>query len=379
MSVAPVEAQREVLLEVEDLVMEFGSRGLFKRDGGMRAVDGVTLTLYRGETLALVGESGCGKSTLARCILRVHKPQEGSVRLHGQDVLGASAKQLRELRRNMTVILQDPTSSMNPRMRVRDVVSEPLVAHGYGTKAERRERVDALLGLVGLDPSMADRYPHEFSGGQRQRIAIARALALSPDLIICDESVAALDVSIRAQVINLLEDLHEQTGVSYLFISHDLSVAYHMADRVAVMYLGRIVEIGSTADVLERPHHPYTRLLIDAVPVPDPDVELAKRGQSAKFTREASQAAATAGGCAFLPRCPIGTSACAESVPPLVDLGDGHLAACPVNTHPLPPGWVLQMLEEKSEGGDRVLHGGDAGDHGNLSDHEHRGAEEQRA
>jgi oligopeptide transport system ATP-binding protein len=371
-STPSVPDDRQPLLEVEGLVMEFHSGGLLRRGKGMRAVDGVNLVVHHGETVALVGESGCGKSTLARCILRVHKPQEGTVKLDGVDVLSAKPSRLRELRKKMTVILQDPTASMNPRMRVRDVIGEPLVAHHYGNRAERNARIVELLGLVGMDESMADRYPHEFSGGQRQRIAIARALALSPDLIICDESVAALDVSIRAQVINLLEDLHEQTGVSYLFISHDLSVAYHMADRVAVMYLGRVVEIGSTADVLDRPHHPYTRLLIDAVPTPDPEVEAGKRGRSARFTREATAAAAV-GGCAFLPRCPLGTSACAESVPPLVEVSPGHFAACPVNDGPLPPGWIATALERSGEAGDTVLHGSDVGDHGNLADHEHVG------
>ena len=260
------------LLEVRDLVKEFTrGQGLFRKASIVRAVDGVSFTIQPGETFGLVGESGSGKTTTGRCVLRLIEPTSGQVRFKGEDVLGFSRQRLRHTRRDMQIVFQDPYSSLNPRMRVREIVEEPLVIHKTGNKGQRRQRVEELFQLVGLDPSQLARYPHEFSGGQRQRIGLARALALNPSLIIADEPVSALDVSIQAQVINLLMDLQDRLNLTYLFIAHDLRLVRHICSRVAVMYRGRIVEMGTTEALFESPAHPYTRALLSAIPVVDPN------------------------------------------------------------------------------------------------------------
>jgi len=260
------------LLEVRHLTKEFSRRtGLFGKTTSLRAVDDVSFTIARGETFGLVGESGSGKTTTGRCILRLIEPTSGDVIFDGKDVLKLSRGDMRRLRRDMQIVFQDPYSSLNPRMRVSDIVEEPLIIHRLGSKAERRERVRQLFELVGLNPDHLRRYPHEFSGGQRQRIGLARALALNPSLVIADEPVSALDVSVQAQVVNLLMDLQQQLKLTYLFIAHDLRLVEHICSRVAVMYLGRIVEMGETAKLFAAPQHPYTRALLSAIPVPDPD------------------------------------------------------------------------------------------------------------
>jgi peptide/nickel transport system ATP-binding protein/oligopeptide transport system ATP-binding protein len=261
-----------MLLEVHNLVKEFTrTQGIFRRVAPVRAVDGVSFSIAEGETFGLVGESGSGKTTTGRCILRLIEPTSGEVRFRGRDVLRFSRREMREARRDMQIVFQDPYSSLNPRMRVGDIVEEPLIIHKTGPKRERRARVEELFGLVGLDPAQLTRYPHQFSGGQRQRIGLARALALNPSFIIADEPVSALDVSVQAQVVNLLMDLQQQLHLTYLFIAHDLRLVRHICSRVAVMYLGRIVEMGETARLFEAPAHPYTRALLSAIPVPDPD------------------------------------------------------------------------------------------------------------
>jgi ABC-type oligopeptide transport system ATPase subunit len=260
------------MLEVSRLVKHFTrGRGLFRAGTIVKAVDDVSFVVEEGETFGLVGESGSGKTTTGRCILRLIEPTSGSVRLRGEDVLALSRKRLREVRRHMQIVFQDPYSSLNPRMRARQIVEEPLIIHKLGDRRARRDRVAELFGLVGLDPAHLERYPHQFSGGQRQRIGLARALALNPSFLILDEPVSALDVSVQAQVVNLLIDLQRQLKLTYVFIAHDLRLVEHICDRVAVMYLGRIVEMGPTASIFAAPHHPYTRTLLSAIPVPDPD------------------------------------------------------------------------------------------------------------
>ena len=261
-----------MLLEVQDLVKEFHrGRGLFAKGAAVRAVDRVGFSIAEGETFGLVGESGSGKTTTGRCILRLIEPTSGAVRFKGEDVLGFSRARMQQARRDMQIVFQDPYSSLNPRMRVGDIVEEPLIIHRTGPKPARRARVEQLFSLVGLDPAQVARYPHQFSGGQRQRIGLARALALNPSFIIADEPVSALDVSVQAQVVNLLMDLQQQLKLTYLFIAHDLRLVRHICTRVAVMYLGRIVEMGATERLFESPAHPYTRALLSAIPVPDPD------------------------------------------------------------------------------------------------------------
>jgi len=261
------------LLEVRDLVKEFSrKRGLLAPASVVRAVDGVSFTIAEGETFGLVGESGSGKTTTGRCILRLIEPTSGQVRFKGEDVLALSPSRMRHARRDMQIVFQDPYSSLNPRMRVGAIVEEPLIIHKIGAKGERRARVAELFELVGLDPSQLSRYPHQFSGGQRQRIGLARALALNPSFIIADEPVSALDVSVQAQVVNLLMDLQERLKLTYLFIAHDLRLVRHICSRVAVMYLGRIVEMGETESLFAAPAHPYTRALLSAIPIPDPAV-----------------------------------------------------------------------------------------------------------
>ena len=323
------------LLEVENLSKHYPvKRGLVlaKTIGTVRAVDGVSFSLGKGETLALVGESGCGKSTTARLVLRLIEPTTGRVSFEGQDITKMSGAPLRKLRRRMQIVFQDPFASLNPRMTVGDILEEPLVVHEIGDAASRKARVEELLGLVGLASYHATRYPHEFSGGQRQRIGIARALAVEPALIVCDEPVSALDVSIQAQVINLLKDLQIRLGLSYLFIAHDLAVVKHTADRVAVMYLGKIVEIASKDALFAHPRHPYTRTLLAAIPRPDPH----RKGGRQVPGGDVPSPMNPPPGCHFNTRCPFVTDICHRDDPPLRTLATGHQAACH-NAETLPP------------------------------------------
>jgi oligopeptide/dipeptide ABC transporter ATP-binding protein len=319
----------EVLLEVRDLVKHYPvSWGFFGRHVGVvRAVDGVSFAIRRGETLGLVGESGCGKTTTGRCILQLERPTSGSVRFEEQELTTLSPAALRAVRRRIQVIFQDPYSSLNPRMTVSQIVGEPLIVHRLVPDAgAQAARVQELLRQVGLLPQHGRRYPHELSGGQRQRVGIARALALEPSLIVCDEPVSALDVSIQAQIINLLEDLRRELGLTYLFIAHDLSVVRHISDRVAVMYLGRIVEIADRQVLYEAPRHPYTKALLSAVPIPDPLIEAQR--ERVVLGGEVPSPLHPPRGCAFHPRCPVAVEECQRIRPDLRDLGAGHQAAC---------------------------------------------------
>ena len=320
----------EPLLRVEGLVKHFPlTQGIvFKKTvGQVRAVDGVNFTLAAGETLGLVGESGCGKSTVSKLIMQLEKPTAGKVFYKGKDVTNLSGKELRRLRRNIQIIFQDPYSSLNPRMTVGDIVSEPWEIHAdVVPKNQRRQRVRELLERVGLDPDFVNRYPHQFSGGQRQRIGIARALALQPEIIVCDEPVSALDVSVQAQVINLLEELKQEFGLAYIFIAHDLSVVRHISDRVAVMYLGSIVEVGTEDDIYENTAHPYTQALLSAVPVLDPVARAAKT--RIMLTGDVPSPANPPSGCRFRTRCWKAQDICAVEPPELVDRGQGHPVAC---------------------------------------------------
>lgn len=314
------------LLSVKGLGKSFvAKRNFFGRPTAtVRAVDGVDLELLRGETLAVVGESGCGKSTLGRLILRLIEPSQGQVRFLEQNMLGLDEAALRQMRRWAQLIFQDPFASLNPRMTVGDLLSEPLMLHDIVPEADRTRRVGELLTQVGLKPEHAGRYPHEFSGGQRQRIAIARAIAVEPQLIVCDEPVSALDVSIRAQVLNLLKELQAQLGLSYIFISHDLSVVRHIADRVAVMYLGRIVETGPVTEVFDHPRHPYTRALLDAIPVPSPH----RTKDIVPLEGDVPSPLNPPPGCHFQTRCPYVSDRCKNERPPLVLHNDHHSVAC---------------------------------------------------
>lgn len=318
-----------MLLQAENIIKHFGAYGrslLSKRPGVIHAVDDVSLTVNSSETVGLVGESGCGKTTLARVILGLTPPTSGRVAFDGADILSARGPQWKRLRREMQVVFQDPFSSLNPRMVVEDIISEPLIVHKVGDRAERQERVLELLEIVGLRSEHRRRYPKEFSSGQRQRIGIARALALKPRLVVCDEPVSALDLSIQAQIINLFMRLQRELGVAYLFITHDLGVIRHMSDRVALMYLGKFVEVGDQEEVFERPHHPYTQALLSAIP----DPSRAQHAQPGRIilTGEIPSAAAPPHGCRFHPRCPIAQNICAEDEPPLTDVTRYHQAAC---------------------------------------------------
>ncbi|MFI5929935.1 ABC transporter ATP-binding protein [Micromonospora sp. NPDC051543] len=321
----------ETILSVDNLVKHFPiSQGvLFQRQiGAVKAVDGVSFELRRGETLGVVGESGCGKSTLARLLMRLETPTSGSATLEGRDLFKASGSELRRLRRNMQMVMQDPYTSLNPRMTVGDIIGEPFEIHpDAAPKGSKAKRVQELLDLVGLNPEHINRYPHQFSGGQRQRIGIARALALRPEVIVCDEPVSALDVSIQAQVINLLEQLQDEFGLSYIFIAHDLSVVRHIADRVAVMYLGRIVEIGTEDEIYERPTHPYTQALLSAVPVPDPEVR--DQRSMIRLVGDVPSPADPPSGCHFRTRCWKAQEICAIEDPATVPrAADPHPSAC---------------------------------------------------
>jgi oligopeptide transport system ATP-binding protein len=320
----------EILLEVNNLKMYFPvtSGIIFQRAvAHIKAVDDLSFFVRRGETLGLVGESGCGKTTTGRCILQLYKPTGGQILFEGRDLNALSTRQMRQMRRQMQVIFQDPFSSLNPRMTAGNIIGEPLIVHGLvKSKAEYRDRVSELLQNVGLNPYMADRFPHEFSGGQRQRIGVARALSVDPTFIVCDEPVSALDVSIQAQIINLLEDLQEQFNLTYLFIAHDLSVVRHISDRVAVMYLGRMVEIADRNEIYRNPLHPYTKALLSAVPIPDPVID--SQRERIILTGEVPSPLNPPSGCVFHPRCPIAIDDCSQTIPELREVEPDHWASC---------------------------------------------------
>lgn len=319
-----------VLVEVQDLKMYFPiTQGIIfqRRVGDIKAVDGVSFVVKKGETLGLVGESGCGKSTTGRAILQLYRPTAGHVYFKGEDLTQLKGEALRRKRREMQMIFQDPYASLNPRMTVGSIISEPLEVHNiYPTKKQRQERVQELLRVVGLNPYFVNRYPHEFSGGQRQRIGVARALAVNPEFIVCDEPISALDVSIQAQIINLLEDLQAEFGLTYLFIAHDLSVVRHISDRIAVMYLGKLAELADRDELYNNPLHPYTQALLSAVPIPDPLVE--EKRQRIILQGDVPSPANPPKGCNFSTRCPKVMDVCREADPEFRDLGGGHWVAC---------------------------------------------------
>jgi oligopeptide transport system ATP-binding protein len=320
----------EILVEVKDLKVYFPvTVGAFlkRKIGDIKAVDGVNFHIKKGETMGLVGESGSGKTTTGQAILQIDRPTGGRIFFDGRDITNVSKKERRALRRGMQMIFQDPFGSLNPRMKVRDIVGEPLVVHGMaGSRKDYRSRTSELLEVVGLDSDMGDRYPHEFSGGQRQRIGVARALAVNPSFIVCDEPISALDVSIQAQIINLLEDLQEQFTLTYLFIAHDLSVVRHISDRIAVMYLGEIVEIAPRGDLYRNPLHPYTRALLSAVPIPNPRVEAQREHIILKG--EVPSPLNPPSGCHFHPRCTEAKSDCSSRKPVMKEVRPGHSVAC---------------------------------------------------
>jgi oligopeptide/dipeptide ABC transporter ATP-binding protein len=320
------------LLEVRNVKTYFPiKKGVFRHQvGAVRAVDDVSFVVYPGETLGLVGESGCGKTTLGRTIVRLLEPTEGEIVFDGKPIGKLGKRALRPFRREFQMVFQDPYSSLNPRKRVRNIVGAPLKIHGVGNRRERRRRVRELLEAVGLSPEHANRFPHQFSGGQRQRIGIARALALRPKLIVADEPVSALDVSIQAQIVNLLEELQDEFSLTYIVIAHDLGLVRHVSDRIAVMYLGRIVELSPAEELYTRPIMPYTEALLSAVPIPNPDV--AEKRERISLRGDVGNPANPPSGCPFHPRCRYATEICSQAEPPLVSYGNGHLAAC---HHPL--------------------------------------------
>jgi len=320
----------EVLVDVRGLKMHFPvTEGIFVNRvvATVKAVDGINFSIMKGETLGLVGESGCGKTTTGRCLIQLENPTGGEIFYRGQDLVKLDQKELVDVRQKIQFIFQDPYSSLNPRMKIRDIIAEPMHVHGIipGQKA-RDKRVAELLTVCGLKANFADRYPHEMSGGQRQRVGIARALAMNPEFIVCDEAVSALDVSIQAQVINLLEDLREEFGLTYLFISHDLSVVRHICHRVAVMYLGHMVELADCDELFDNPQHPYTRALLEAVPIPDPDLENGRAHQV--ITGEIPSPINPPSGCVFHPRCPLAVDGCKTNVPEFRETKPGHWVAC---------------------------------------------------
>lgn len=316
----------DAVLKVENLKVHFPVKGgLFTKKQVVKAVDGVSFEIYPRETFGLIGESGCGKSTTGRAIVKLYEPTSGTVYYHGEDVTKIKGSHLAEFRRNVQMIFQDPYASLNPRMTVGEIIREPMdIHHIFNTKEEREQRVRELLDIVGLKPDHIRRYPHEFSGGQRQRIGIARTLALNPQFIVCDEPISALDVSIQAQVINLLEHIQKEMGISYLFIAHDLSMVKHISDRIGVMYLGNLVEIGDSDDVYHRPLHPYTQALLSAVPIPDPRV--AREKKRIVLEGELPSPLDTPSGCVFRTRCPNATERCAREKPGMVNVGKRTVA-----------------------------------------------------
>jgi len=320
------------LVEVQSLKKYFPIRkGVLQREvERVHAVDDVTLAVRKGETIGLVGESGCGKSTLGRCIVRLLEPTAGDVIFDGRSIGKLKARSLRPLRREMQMVFQDPYASLNPRKRVGTIISDPMRIHGIGDRRERKKRVEELLEVVGLSPEHYNRFPHEFSGGQRQRIGVARALALRPKLVVADEPVSALDVSIQAQMVNLLEELQDEFRLTYVFIAHDLGVVRHVSDRIAVMYLGKLVELSPAEELYTRPIMPYTEALLSAVPIPDPD--LSEKRERIVLEGDVPSPIHPPSGCRFHPRCRYATEICSQIEPPLVDYGNGHLAAC---HHPL--------------------------------------------
>jgi oligopeptide/dipeptide ABC transporter ATP-binding protein len=335
MAVAPTASEtREAaaaptLLDVRDLVMHFPlTQGvIFQRKvGAVRAVDGLSFTIRKGETLGLVGESGCGKSTAGRAILQLYRPTSGTVQFEGVELTRLKGEALRKMRRQVQMIFQDPYASLNPRMTVGSIIGEPLDIHGLARGRDKQQRVEELLRVVGLNPYFANRYPHEFSGGQRQRIGIARALAVNPSFIVCDEPISALDVSIQAQIINLLEELQDEFGLTYLFIAHDLSVVRHISDRIAVMYLGKIVELADRLELYEQPLHPYTKALLSAVPIPDPTIE--RKRERIILTGDVPSPVNPPPGCRFHTRCPLADTICREQEPEFREVTPGHWAAC---------------------------------------------------
>jgi len=321
-------SENEILVRVENLKKYFPiTRGVFQRHvGDIKAVDGINFFVRRGETLGLVGESGCGKSTTGRTILQLYRPTAGKVYFEGQDLTAMKGEQLRRMRRKMQMIFQDPYASLNPRMTIGNIIGEPLEVHNIAKGKEKRERVQELLRLVGLNPYFINRYPHEFSGGQRQRIGVARALALNPSFIVCDEPVSSVDVSIQAQIVNLLEDLQAQFGLAYLFIAHDLSMVRHISDRVAVMYLGKIVELTGRDELYENPLHPYTQALLSAVPIPDPVIE--ERRKRIILEGDVPSPANPPEGCNFNTRCPVVMDICKEEDPEFKEVSTEHWVAC---------------------------------------------------